>query len=551
MKRHVSDGAPGRPARARSATRRCRRRGRSPGTGGRAAAEPRLERPKRRRPGAHYAATGAATTARARLGVPPREVAARLSSALAEALGSALDRDRGRWTWLSEPVPRGRLVPGRARVGRRRRGRSTGAGARLARSGSSSSSYPRIRPARWWRRAGATPRTAMRWRGSSPTTATRSPASTTSTTQAGRFVGSACRCRRVRGEEVPEDGYQGEYIADVAREIPDAASLDVDAVAARAVELLLAQIKATLERFGVRFDVFFSERVLHEGSPSPIERVLSDLEAAGQAYRSEGALWLRTSAYGDNGGSRRRALERRADLLRRRSRVHARQARPRLRSPARPGRRRPSRVGEQRQGGDGSTGGDPDTIEVLLIQFVHLAEGGERAAMSKRRGEFVTLDELLDEIGVDVCRYFMLAALARPHAGSRSVARAPADAREPRLLHPVRARADRVDAAEVVAGAGRCGGVGGGGWGSGEAAPVRAGARDEACRVSGRGRRGGRPASAAQDRGVRARARPGLHRVLPRLPRRRRDAGGDRVVPDRAVGGRVSGRSRWRSGCSA
>jgi arginyl-tRNA synthetase len=53
-------------------------------------------------------------------------------------------------------------------------------------------------------------------------------------------------------------------------------------------------------------------------------------------------------------------------------------------------------------------GGDPDTIEVPILQFVHLLESGERAAMSKRRGEFVTLDELLDEIGVDATRFFML-----------------------------------------------------------------------------------------------------------------------------------------------
>ena len=53
-------------------------------------------------------------------------------------------------------------------------------------------------------------------------------------------------------------------------------------------------------------------------------------------------------------------------------------------------------------------GGDPDTLEVPLIQFVHLVEGGETFAMSKRRGDFVTLDDLLDEIGVDATRFFML-----------------------------------------------------------------------------------------------------------------------------------------------
>ncbi len=213
---------------------------------------------------------------------------------------------------------------------------------------------------------------------------------------------------RARGQEVPPDGYQGDYVADLAREIPEAGSLDVDVVAAHAVELLLEQIKATLERYGVHFDTFFSERVLHEGSPSPVERVLSELEETGKAYRSEGALWLRTSAYGDNedrvvvrsNGEPTYFAADLAYMLDKRSRGFDLQLDP---------------VGSDHHGwaisvkaGMAALGGDPDSIEVPLIQFVHLAEGGERAAMSKRRGEFVTLDELLDEIGVDVCRYFML-----------------------------------------------------------------------------------------------------------------------------------------------
>ena len=94
-------------------------------------------------------------------------------------------------------------------------------------------------------------------------------------------------------------------------------------------------------------------------------------------------------------------------------------------------------------------GGDPDTVELPLLQFVHLVEGGEVSAMSKRRGDFVTLDDLLDEIGVDATRYFML---QRSHDRTIELdldARAQAVAREPGLLHPVRARADRVDAAAV------------------------------------------------------------------------------------------------------
>ena len=132
------------------------------------------------------------------------------------------------------------------------------------------------------------------------------------------------------------------------------------------------------------------------------------LEAAGHAYRSEGALWLRTTTFGDdkdrvvvrsNGEPTYFAADL-AYMLDKRDRGFELQLDP---------------VGADHhawassvKAGMAALGGDPDTIEVPLIQFVHLAEGDERAAMSKRRGEFVTLDELLDEIGVDVCRYFML-----------------------------------------------------------------------------------------------------------------------------------------------
>ena len=93
-----------------------------------------------------------------------------------------------------------------------------------------------------------------------------------------RLLGESVRAR-ARGEEVPEGGYQGEYVVELAAEIPGAADADVDELAARAVELLLARIKATLERYGVRFDTFFSERTLHEGSPSELERALGAARA--------------------------------------------------------------------------------------------------------------------------------------------------------------------------------------------------------------------------------------------------------------------------------
>jgi arginyl-tRNA synthetase len=194
----------------------------------------------------------------------------------------------------------------------------------------------------------------------------------------------------------------------LAESIRGAASDPVDEVAARAVELLLEQIKATLERYGVRFDTFFSERRLHEGSPSAIERALARLEAAGHVYRREGAVWVRTTEFGDredkvairsNGEPTYFAADL-AYMLDKQARGFDRQLDP---------------VGADHHGwaisvraGMAALGGDPGSIEAPLIQFVHLVEGGERAAMSKRMGAFVTLDALLDEIGVDVTRYFML-----------------------------------------------------------------------------------------------------------------------------------------------
>jgi arginyl-tRNA synthetase len=222
-----------------------------------------------------------------------------------------------------------------------------------------------------------------------------------------RKLGESVRSRAL-GEPVPEDGYPGDYVALLADAIPDAGSAPVDDVAAAAVELLLVQIKATLDRYGVQFDTFFSERVLHEGSPSAVDRALAALDAAGHTYRSEGALWVRTTTFGDhedrvavrsNGEPTYFAADL-AYMLDKRGRGFDRQLDP---------------VGADHHGwaisvkaGMAALGGDPNSIEVPLIQFVHLADGGERAAMSKRRGEFVTLDELLDELGVDVCRYFML-----------------------------------------------------------------------------------------------------------------------------------------------
>lgn len=224
-----------------------------------------------------------------------------------------------------------------------------------------------------------------------------------------RRLGESVRARAL-GQDVPEDGYQGEYVAELATRIEGAGdpSVDVDLIAAGAVEIMLAEIKRTLLRYGVIFDTFFRERTLHEGSPSALDRAIQTLREAGHVYEHDGAVWLRTTTFGDD---KDRVLLRSdgaptyfaADvsyMANKRERGWERQLLP---------------VGADHHGyvarlkaAFQALGGDPEMLEPLILQFVHLVEGDQRAAMSKRRGEFVTLDELLDEIGVDATRFFML-----------------------------------------------------------------------------------------------------------------------------------------------
>ncbi len=222
-----------------------------------------------------------------------------------------------------------------------------------------------------------------------------------------RLLGESVRAR-ARGEEIPEGGYQGEYVADLAAQIDGAAEADPDELSHQAVELLLAQIKATLERYGVHFDDFFSEQTLHGGHPSALDQGLERLEQAGQIYRAEGAVWLRTTRFGDDkdrvvirsGGEPTYLAADIAYLQNKRERGFERQLMP-------VGADHHAYVRELKAAMS-ALDGDPDTVEVPILQFVHLVAGGEVFAMSKRRGDFVTLDDLLDEIGVDATRFFML-----------------------------------------------------------------------------------------------------------------------------------------------
>jgi arginyl-tRNA synthetase len=210
---------------------------------------------------------------------------------------------------------------------------------------------------------------------------------------------------RARGEEPPADGYQGEYVKDLADQLENAAERDPEDLAVAGGKLMIERIKATLERFRVHFDVWFSERTLHDG---PIEKALADVETAGHSYRSEGALWLRTTDFGDE---QDRVIERSsgeptyfaADLAYLENKLG--RGYNRLILPL--GADHHGYVARMKAA-MGAAGADPDRLEIPLLQFVHLVEKGERASMSKRRGDFIALDDLIDEIGVDATRFFML-----------------------------------------------------------------------------------------------------------------------------------------------
>ena len=217
-----------------------------------------------------------------------------------------------------------------------------------------------------------------------------------------------------RGEEVPEDGYRGAYVEGLVGLVPRAeaggAPADPGDIGRAAVAELLAQIRSSLERLRVLpFDHWAFETNLYEGDPSPVARALALLADAGRTYTDEGALWLRTTDLGDD---KDRVLVRSdgehtyfasdvAYQQDKRSRGFDRQILVL-------GADHHGYVGRM-EAVYGAFGGDPAALELLTMQLVHLVHAGERALMSKRAGEFVTLDDLVAEIGVDAARWFLLA----------------------------------------------------------------------------------------------------------------------------------------------
>ena len=215
-----------------------------------------------------------------------------------------------------------------------------------------------------------------------------------------RKFGEAIRAR-ARGEE-PEE-YRGEYVQRLADEIDGAADMEPLELARRGIDHLLEGVERTLARFRVRMDRYFRESSLH--GDGAVEEVLARLD---DTYESEGALWLRTTALGDD---KDRVLRRsNGDLAYFGTDIayHAHKL-------ERGYDQLINVLGSDHHGyvkriqaAWRALGGAPGAYEVVIMQFVNLLEGGEQVQMSKRAGAIVTLDDLVDDIGVDAARWFLL-----------------------------------------------------------------------------------------------------------------------------------------------
>ncbi|MFC0096623.1 arginine--tRNA ligase [Micromonospora marina] len=223
------------------------------------------------------------------------------------------------------------------------------------------------------------------------------------------------------GEPAPEDGYGGAYIAEIAAAVvrlrPDVLDLPEDAAQEvfrnEGVQLMFAEIKSSLRDFGVEFDTYFNEKDLHDGGA--LDAALDRLREQGHVVESEGATWLRTTEFGDD-----------KDRVLRKSNgewtYFAADCAYYLNKRERGFDRVVIMLGADHHGYIGRMkamsacfGDDPArNLEILIGQLVNLVRDGAPVRMSKRAGTVVTLEDLVDAIGVDAARY----ALARYSADS-------------------------------------------------------------------------------------------------------------------------------------
>jgi arginyl-tRNA synthetase len=217
-----------------------------------------------------------------------------------------------------------------------------------------------------------------------------------------------------KGEPTPDDGYAGDYIKDIAAQVlakePDALSLPDDEMRetfrAIGVDLMFTHIKQSLHDFGTDFDVYTHEDSMH--SSGRVEQAIAKLRKAGSIYEKDGAVWLRTTDFGDDkdrvviksDGQPAYVAADIAYYLDKRQRGfdlciymlgadhHGYIARL--------------------KGVAAALGEDPATVEVLIGQMVNLVRDGQPVRMSKRAGTVITLDDLVEAIGVDAARYSLI-----------------------------------------------------------------------------------------------------------------------------------------------
>ena len=217
------------------------------------------------------------------------------------------------------------------------------------------------------------------------------------------------------GQPIPEDGYQGGYINDLAdavvKENPKIKELAADtrheSFREAAYKVQLAQQQGVLDTFKTHFDVWFSERSLHEAGA--VEHAVEKLRTQGHVFDSEGAIWLRTTDFGDDkdrvitkaNGDLTYFASDTAYYINKRERgfdicIYMLGADHhgyvnRLRATA------------------ACAGDNPDyNVEILIGQLVKIMEGGEEVKLSKRAGTIITLEELVEKVGVDAARYTLI-----------------------------------------------------------------------------------------------------------------------------------------------
>ena len=224
-----------------------------------------------------------------------------------------------------------------------------------------------------------------------------------------------------RGEPVPEDGYRGGYVEDLAAAVPDDVWTEATANEPNAAAIIghwsagrvREGIEASLDRLGVRFDVWKTERSLHD--EGWVERAVERLRERGHVYEKDGAVWFRSTTFGDD---KDRVIVRSngqptyfaADI----GYVTEKFSRGFDHLIYIWGADHHGTVARNRNAAE-AMGYDREAVQMLLYSWVRFVRDGLEVSMSKRAGEFITLDELLEEVGVDAARWFFA---SRAHTSS-------------------------------------------------------------------------------------------------------------------------------------